>query len=78
MSARWVVKVQWICTIDGSVKRFERECLTKPSQQRHINPVNGDVGVYITEMDVGNKREVWARGFAKVDWFEFTEKTSDE
>jgi hypothetical protein len=69
----WIVKAQWICTVDNTVKRFQRTCATKPSQQKSVNPVTGELGVYMTEMDPDNQREVWARFFGKVDWFEFTE-----
>jgi hypothetical protein len=69
----WLVRVQWVCTVTGSIKPFEHRCVRKPSQQAHVNPVNGDLSVHITEMDDERKREVWARYFAKVDWFEIAE-----
>lgn len=73
----WIVRAQWICD-DGSSKRFQRACLSKPSQQRFVNELTGDTGVQFVEMDPADQYAVWCRFFVKVDWFEFVEIPTSE
>ncbi len=67
----YVFRALWRSS-DGTAKRFTRRCTGKPIQQKAVNPVTGDIGVHVA--DTGEQgEEIWARFFAKVEWYELEE-----